>query len=97
MKNEIVFITPKDARYGFSLAGVRQLTVSAQQAEELLGPIQKYTERHGFRYFQTSVEFALARVYQAKGDVIESASMFQKACKQADEQEYQPAVCAAGL
>lgn len=34
--NEVVFITPEDARYGFSLAGVRQLTVSAVQAEALL-------------------------------------------------------------
>ena len=33
---EVVFITPEDARYGFSLAGVRQLTVAAQKAEELL-------------------------------------------------------------
>ncbi len=33
---EVVFITPEDARYGFSLAGARQLTATSQQAEELL-------------------------------------------------------------
>ena len=33
---EVVFITPEDARYGFSLAGTMQLTVAAEQAEELL-------------------------------------------------------------
>jgi V/A-type H+-transporting ATPase subunit F len=33
---EVVFITPEDAHYGFSLAGVRQLTVSAPKAEDLL-------------------------------------------------------------
>lgn len=59
-----------------------------QQAEELLEPIQRYTERHGFRYFQTSVEFALARVYQAKGLALESEAIFAAACKQADENEY---------
>ena len=34
--SEVVFLTPEDARYGFSLAGAMQLTVSAQQAEALL-------------------------------------------------------------
>lgn len=33
---EVVFITPEDARYGFSLAGTAQLTATADQAEELL-------------------------------------------------------------
>ncbi|MDT8419612.1 MAG: V-type ATP synthase subunit F [Desulfuromonadales bacterium] len=32
----VVFITPEDARHGFSLAGTAQLTVNAEQAEELL-------------------------------------------------------------
>lgn len=34
--SEVVFITPEDARYGFSLAGTVQLTVDAEHAEELL-------------------------------------------------------------
>jgi V/A-type H+-transporting ATPase subunit F len=34
--NEVVFITAEDARYGFSLAGLQQLTVAAERAEELL-------------------------------------------------------------
>lgn len=34
--SEVVFITPEDARYGFSLAGTVQLTVSAQKAAALL-------------------------------------------------------------
>lgn len=33
---EVVFITPEDARYGFSLAGTVQLTVEVEQAEEQL-------------------------------------------------------------
>ena len=33
---EVVFITPEDARYGFSLAGTVQLTATTEQAEELL-------------------------------------------------------------
>ena len=33
---EVVFITPEDARYGFSLAGTMQLTVAVERAEELL-------------------------------------------------------------
>lgn len=33
---EVVFITPVDARFGFSLAGTMQLTVAEEQAEELL-------------------------------------------------------------
>jgi V/A-type H+-transporting ATPase subunit F len=32
----VVFVTPKDARYGFSLAGVTQLVVEAQEAEATL-------------------------------------------------------------
>lgn len=59
-----------------------------QQAEELLTPVYKYMERHGFRYFQASVAFALARVAQAKGDVIASSSLMQDACKLARENEY---------
>jgi two-component SAPR family response regulator/ATP/maltotriose-dependent transcriptional regulator MalT len=59
-----------------------------QQAEELLGAIHRYTERHGFRYFQTSVEFVTARLLQAKGDVMAAAEMFQSACKKADEHEF---------
>ena len=35
MKN-LVFITPADARHGFSLAGARQLVVSAAEAEATL-------------------------------------------------------------
>ncbi len=34
--SEVVFITPQEARYGFSLAGARQLTVGTARAEELL-------------------------------------------------------------
>lgn len=59
-----------------------------QQAEELLTPILKYTDRHGFRYFQASVEFGLARVLQAKGDVMKSSEMFQSACKKADDHDF---------
>ncbi|MDB5098292.1 MAG: bacterial regulatory s, luxR family protein, partial [Cyanobacteria bacterium RYN_339] len=59
-----------------------------QQAEELLAPGHKYMERHGFRYFQASVEFALARVAQAKGDMMQSATYQQSACKLARENEY---------
>lgn len=33
---EIVFITPYDARYGFSLSGIPQHEVSPAEAEELL-------------------------------------------------------------
>ena len=33
---EVAFITPEDARYGFSLAGAKQLTVAADKAERLL-------------------------------------------------------------
>jgi V/A-type H+-transporting ATPase subunit F len=32
----IVFLTPKDARYGFSLAGVTQIVVEAREAEATL-------------------------------------------------------------
>lgn len=35
MKN-LLFITPADARYGFSLAGARQLVVSVAEAEATL-------------------------------------------------------------
>ncbi|MFP5504273.1 MAG: BTAD domain-containing putative transcriptional regulator, partial [Candidatus Sericytochromatia bacterium] len=59
-----------------------------EQAEELLDPIHRYMERHGFRFFQASVEFALARAYQAKGDAIAAESMFQSACKLAQENDY---------
>lgn len=59
-----------------------------QQAEELLSPVHKYMERHGFRYFQASVEFALARVAQAKGDMMLSGAMQANACKLARENEY---------
>jgi DNA-binding SARP family transcriptional activator/Tfp pilus assembly protein PilF len=59
-----------------------------QQAEELLAPIHKYMERHGFRFFQTLVEFALARVHQAKGERLESEAMFASACRKAEEHEY---------
>ena len=34
--SEVVFITPEDARYGFSLAGSMQFTVAEEKAEELL-------------------------------------------------------------
>ena len=34
--SEVVFITPEDARYGFSLAGSTQLTATEKKAEELL-------------------------------------------------------------
>ena len=34
--SEVVFITPEDARYGFSLAGSQQLTIPPVQAESLL-------------------------------------------------------------
>jgi V/A-type H+-transporting ATPase subunit F len=34
--SEVVFMTPEDARYGFSLAGSLQLTVQAEQAEAQL-------------------------------------------------------------
>jgi V/A-type H+-transporting ATPase subunit F len=33
---KIVFITPKDAEYGFGLAGVKQYAVSEEDAEETL-------------------------------------------------------------
>ncbi len=33
---EVIFMTPEDARYGFSLAGTQQLVSKPQQAEELL-------------------------------------------------------------
>ena len=33
---EVIFITAEDALYGFSLAGMQQLTVSTELAEELL-------------------------------------------------------------
>lgn len=33
---KIVFITPKDAEYGFSLAGVTQYAVTVGEAEEML-------------------------------------------------------------
>ncbi|MEB3285322.1 MAG: BTAD domain-containing putative transcriptional regulator [Candidatus Sericytochromatia bacterium] len=59
-----------------------------QQAEELLSAIARYTERHGFHYFQTSVEFALARVHQAKGEALEATQLFQAACKRADEFDF---------
>ena len=32
----LVFLTPADARHGFSLAGARQIVVSAAEAEEAL-------------------------------------------------------------
>ncbi|MEB3220496.1 MAG: BTAD domain-containing putative transcriptional regulator [Candidatus Sericytochromatia bacterium] len=59
-----------------------------QQAEEILAAIHRYTERHGFRYFQTSVEFVMARTLQAKGEVLAAAEMFQSACRKADEHDY---------
>jgi DNA-binding SARP family transcriptional activator len=59
-----------------------------QQAEELLVPIHKYMERHGFRYFQASVEFALARAAQGRGDLITSSALLQSACKLARENDY---------
>lgn len=59
-----------------------------KQAEELLAPIHRYMERHGFRYYQTAIEFSLARVHQAKGEVLESEAAFARACKQADEHDY---------
>lgn len=34
--SEVVFMTPEDARYGFSLAGSLQITIPAERAEELL-------------------------------------------------------------
>lgn len=34
--SEVVFITPEDAHYGFSLAGSRQLTIALGQAEARL-------------------------------------------------------------
>ncbi len=33
---KIVFITPQDARYGFSLTGVRQLTLVEEEVEKML-------------------------------------------------------------
>jgi len=33
---EVVFITSKDARFGFSLAGTTQIAVAEEKAEELL-------------------------------------------------------------
>jgi vacuolar-type H+-ATPase subunit F/Vma7 len=33
---DLVFLTPADARHGFTLAGARQLVVSAEEAEETL-------------------------------------------------------------
>jgi DNA-binding SARP family transcriptional activator/Tfp pilus assembly protein PilF len=59
-----------------------------KQAEELLWPIHRYMERHGFKYYQTAIEFSLARVHQAKAETIESEAMFSRACRQADENEY---------
>lgn len=32
----VVFITPEDARYGFRLAGVRQIVTSVEEAETVL-------------------------------------------------------------
>lgn len=32
----VVFITPEDARYGFRLAGVRQIVTSVEEAETIL-------------------------------------------------------------
>ncbi len=32
----VVFMTPEDARYGFSLAGSMQLTIKPEQAEQML-------------------------------------------------------------
>ena len=34
--SEVLFLTPKDARYGFSLAGTRQLTIPLAEAETQL-------------------------------------------------------------
>ncbi|MBI5558142.1 MAG: ATPase [Deltaproteobacteria bacterium] len=36
---KIVFITANDAEYGFGLAGVTQLTATAEQAEDLLNTV----------------------------------------------------------
>jgi ATP/maltotriose-dependent transcriptional regulator MalT/DNA-binding SARP family transcriptional activator len=59
-----------------------------KQAEELLVPIHRYMERHGFRYYQTAIEFSLARVHQAKGEVLEAEASFNRACRQAEEHDY---------
>ena len=36
----LVFLTPADARHGFSLAGARQIVVSAAEAEEALRQVR---------------------------------------------------------
>ena len=37
--NRVVFLTAADARLGFSLAGMQQLSLEPQQAEEVLIPL----------------------------------------------------------
>ncbi|MEB3196583.1 MAG: BTAD domain-containing putative transcriptional regulator [Candidatus Sericytochromatia bacterium] len=59
-----------------------------QLAEDLLNPIHRYTERHGFHYFQTMVEFALARIQQARGDTQAANTLFHQACKRAEEYDF---------
>lgn len=35
----VIFITPEDARYGFSLVGVRQVIASEEDTEAILGKV----------------------------------------------------------
>lgn len=59
-----------------------------EQAEELLHPLERYMERHGFRYFQAAVAYLRARLAKARGDGAEAHRHLMAAHKLADEHDF---------
>lgn len=59
-----------------------------EQAEELLQPLERYMERHGFRYFQAAVAYLRARLAKARGDGAEARRHLMAANKLADDHDF---------
>lgn len=59
-----------------------------EQAEELLTPVERYMERHGFRYFQTAVAYLHARLAKARGDSPKAHRLLQAAHRLAEEHDF---------